>query len=146
MSRVEDIKEHMFNTILIFLNIKMAEALLPLLVVIGMGRGGYNAYNSQTNIDNSVQDLVAKTEAFTKTAKEAFANCQAEDADIQSKIGDMWEDIAQTSAKIIIMKKDFNTQFYELSYYGIAFIISIFFLMLLKRLNILSLNPLGDMK
>lgn len=120
----------------------MAMMALGIIGVAGMvgsvGAAGYNSAHNLASIKQATTDLKNQTASMKAQWESATKSMDKIDAELRQQIDKNLEAIHQTIATINANKEDLNAQKKKIQTVGIAWVVVIFFLLLLKTVGILD--------
>ena len=115
--------------------------LFPVGIAVGAYAGGVNACKQQAAIDAQTADLKAKLAAYIAASTSAYDDLTKMTDEIKDETAAILVGIGDSAADLQTQKKNFDTSFVALEYTIIFIIIAVGALLMLKRYNLLTLNP-----
>lgn len=107
-------------------------------MVIPVTLGGVNAGRDADGLRQSVKDIKKETESLEKRFNIAIVQEKALDYKMRTEIVDSIDRINQLSAQARVAKRAFSEKYRTLQLTGVVFIVTVFFLLLLKEAGLLD--------
>jgi predicted PurR-regulated permease PerM len=109
-------------------------------IFAGAGRSGYEACEQQNQINSDIQTLQTQINSYIASSNKLLNSIETWDSTVQSEIIDISQDISVTKKAVLDDKNKFKGIYLTYQILVIIIVIFVFFLLLSKKLGLLSWN------